>query len=486
MERRTRSWGTAPWYGYKRSPASNPMRWLPAAIIDFSLLFITSTTMAAESSSGLPSGLIRAVAESQGLIELVVDKSRILGLKTAASRVSIVNPDIADIQVISPSEIVLTGQAAGETTMVVWDENNDHAVVDVRVTWNLGALQSQLDRLFPDDIITCRSIEGGIALEGMVSSLDKLERVVALAERYSPDILNMLNVPGVHQVLLEVRIAELARDARREIGSNLLSNSSSFQGMNRIGGLITPGEGLGELSVADAVTLFFGFPNSDLEVFIQALQDRGVLRILAEPNLVAASGESASFLVGGEFPVPVAQGSGGGSVAITVEWREFGVRLSFLPTVYGDGRIRLHLRPEVSDLDFTAGVQLQGFLIPAIVSRNAETTVDLVDSQTFAIAGLISSKSDGVVRKVPALGNVPILGGLFRSAEFQQEETELVMIVTPHLIAPLQKNQVASIELPGQNFEPPTDKEFYKDGTIEKQVYNDGADTPSFVDRYDY
>lgn len=446
-------------------------------IADLTAVVVLLAVVGAEGAptmGGAP-GLIQAITNSQDRLELVVNKSRVLELAQPASRVSIVNPEIADVQIVSPKQVVVTGTSIGETTLMVWNEDESrHSVMDVAVTFNLPALQAQLDRLFPNDSISCKSIEGAIALEGRVSDIENLEHAVHLAETYTPKVLNMLQVPGLHQVLVEVRIAELSREFRREFGVNgIFNDGNNFIGGNRTGGLITPN--LNEITVSDAVNLFFGFPNSNVDIFVQALQRKGLLRILAEPNLVAVSGEPASFLVGGEFPVPVVQGGGGiaNNTSITISWREFGVRLNFTPTVYGDGKIRLHLRPEVSDLDFANGISSQGFLIPTLVERRAETTVELQDGQSFAIAGLISSKSEATMRKVPGLGNVPILGTLMRSKEFQEEETELVMIVTPHLVAAMQPAQVADIELPGEHYEPPSNKDFYLNGELETQTYND-------------
>ncbi len=478
MNVRQRAWGDAP-----RRPSTNQCRLfaltgLPAVAGTLVLLlWLVASPAFAAPTLGTSNGFIRSVAESEGCIEVVVNKSQVLQLTRPAAKVSVVNPEIADVQIISPQQIVVTGQEAGETTLVVWDESEDNAIFDVTVIWNIASLQKQIDTLFPNDYVTCRSVEGAVALEGQVASLESLERIVELAGNYSPVVLNLLQVPGVHQVLVEVRIAELSREFRRELGTNMLMNSQDFMGVNRVGGLITPDGALDSLTLNDAISLMFGFPNSDIQAFVQALQQKGLLRILAEPNLVALSGEPASFLVGGEFPVPVVQGGAGSSnTSITVEWREFGVRLNFTPTVYGNGKIRLHLQPEVSDLDFTSGVQTQGFVIPGILQRRAETTVDLIDGQTFAIAGLISAKSDTTVRKVPALGNVPILGALFRSSEFQEEETEMVMLVTPHLVEPMQSEQLAGIQLPGEDFEGPSDKDFYLHGQIETQEYHDFDD----------
>ncbi len=470
---RTRLWGNAP-LNTQKATSRNTNRFAVSFVALSQILFAASPL--ADSISEGTDGMIRTISESQGQIELIVNKSRLVGLKRAATQVSVVNPEIADVQIISPKDIVVTGQATGETTLVIWDEQDRHFILDVHVTWNIAALQAQLDTLFPNDEITCRAVEGAIVVEGTVSTLEKLERIVELAEQYSPNVLNLLRIPGVHQVLLEVRIAELSREYRRALGSNLMFTDNDFNAVSRVGGLITPIGG-GSVTLNDAVNLLFGFPNNDLEMFLQALQQKGMLRILAEPNLVAVSGESASFLVGGEFPVPVAQGTTGGNIAITIEWREFGVRLNFTPTVSGEGKIRLNLRPEVSDLDFTSGIQAQGFVIPAVVSRHAETTVELNDNQTFAIAGLLNSKSDSTVRKVPMLGRVPVLGSLFRSSDFQEEETELVMIVTPHLVSPLDPDQVKKIELPGEGFKSPTDRELYLKGSIETETYSDPPTT---------
>jgi pilus assembly protein CpaC len=301
--------------------------------------------------------------------------------------------------------------------------------------------------------------------------------------------VDLTRVAGGQQVQVQVRIAEASRTALRSLGINALQSGMQdgvFFGASQVGSAgggafnpvsIGPPEGAlagGELvpyrftadvTVSPLVTLLAGFPRADLEFFIQALAENAYLRILAEPNLIALSGETASFLAGGEFPIPVIQGGQAGGNAITIEYKEFGVRLDFRPVVLGDNRIRLHVAPEVSSLSDTGAVELQGFRIPAVVTRRAETTVELKSGETFAMAGLLQQTNEGRNTRVPGLGDLPILGALFRSTRYQRGETELVVLVTASLVEPMLSASLPP--LPGAMHVPPSDWEVYAEGRIE-------------------
>ncbi|MCE5262619.1 MAG: type II and III secretion system protein family protein, partial [Deltaproteobacteria bacterium] len=313
----------------------------------------------------------------------------------------------------------------------------------------------------------------GITLSGTVSGAGNLTQIVKLAEAYAPldkttnkpRILNMLQTGGLHQVMLEVRVSEMSRTLMQRLGVNL---TAAFT--NR-------GNTFGLSFLKDPATL----PNSILSgifhtgdvnwtVLIDALKENGLTKVLAEPTLITLSGRSASFLAGGEFPIPVPQNSGG-STTITIEYKTFGVGLNFTPTVLDNGKISMMVNPEVSDLDFTRAISLQGYIIPSINTRRVSTVIELGDGQSFAVAGLLKDDLREVVSKFPLLGDIPILGALFRSSEYQKNETELVIIVTPHLVKPL---DMAKQTLPTDAFIEPDEFEFYLLGSMEGRGKGDG------------
>jgi pilus assembly protein CpaC len=286
----------------------------------------------------------------------------------------------------------------------------------------------------------------------------------------------MTSVAGVQQVQLQVRVAEVSRTALRTLSVNTLYADNDFFGGVTIGPSngtsllsdIEIGPGNFDTAFSPAVTIFAGVPRANFETFLQAIAENQYLRILANPTLVALSGEQASFLAGGEFPIPVVQGSGASGTSISVDYREFGVRVTFQPIVLGDGTIRLYVSPEVSDLSSVGAVEIEGFSIPALIIRKAETTLELKSGQTFAMAGLIQDKDEAINARIPGLGDLPILGPLFRSVRYQKNETELVVLVTASLVEPMSLAAVGP--LPGFSHNEPNDWEFYIDGKIEGNI----------------
>jgi pilus assembly protein CpaC len=286
-------------------------------------------------------------------------------------------------------------------------------------------------------------------------------------------------VAGTQQVLLRCTIAEVSRSATRELGFNGYAYGHDFFGVNQLNqiqpvNIGTPGGVNVEtgnlfpraifnspVSVGTQSTIYFGLPQAQMEIFVQALAENGLLRVLAEPNLVATSGQSASFLAGGEFPVPVPQGLD----TVTIEWKKFGVQLDFTPAVLPGQRIRLKVAPTVSELDFSTAVQLSGFVVPGLTERHAETSVEVGNGQTFVIAGLLSDSARAVSRRVPGLGDVPVLGALFRSVSYRKNQTELMILVTPELVAPMDPQQVPTV--PGENHTDPNDFELYGLGQLD-------------------
>ena len=311
----------------------------------------------------------------------------------------------------------------------------------------------------------------GIALSGTVSSTANLSQALAMGETYFPGkVVNLLQVGGIHQVMLEVRIAEISRSLLKRLGVNFnyISGSGNNLGLSLLGSLTSlpkggfPSAGIDVSSVVNGIIRFMA-GGTTWTFFIDALKEEGLLNILAEPTLITLSGKTANFLAGGEFPIPVPQGTGAGTT-ITIEYKPFGVGLSFTPTVLSEDKINMQVAPEVSQLDFSKGVSVGGYLVPSLSTRRVSTVVELADGQSFAIAGLLSHDIREVASKFPVLGEVPVLGSLFRSSNFQKNETELIVIVTPHLVKPLDRSKQP---LPTDQYIEPDDFEFYLMGQLE-------------------
>ncbi|MEW6333635.1 MAG: type II and III secretion system protein family protein, partial [Thermodesulfobacteriota bacterium] len=319
-----------------------------------------------------------------------------------------------------------------------------------------------------------------ITLSGVVSSATNLSQVLALSESHYPKrVINLLEVGGMHQVMLEVRVAEMSRSLLRRLGVNFsyLMESGMNLGISLLGNLTRlPSQGwpANPLVVSDKVGALFRFTGAGATwtTFIDALKDEGLLKIMAEPTLITLSGKTANFLAGGEFPVPVPQEGG----TTTVQYKAFGVGLNFSPVVLSSKKISMQVAPEVSDLDFSNAIQIGGYVIPALTTRRVSTTVELGDGQSFAIAGLLKDNIREVVSKFPLLGDIPVLGALFRSTSFLKNETELIIIVTPRLVKPMNP---ARQTLPTDRYIEPNDFEFYLLGAMEGHPRDDRAAVPS-------
>jgi pilus assembly protein CpaC len=418
----------------------------------------------------------RAVLITEGLDEgklgLVMNKSAVLSTRTAYKRVSIGAPEIADVNPIGPNNILVTAKKPGTTQLIVWDDGDRSQVVDVAVSIDLAALQDQFKQQFPGSKIDVSMANGQVVLRGQAPSLLVAEQAAQIAAPYAPKVLNFIEISGGQQVMLQVRFAEVSRSANDQLGFNFGStDGKSFFGNNigqvsPLGTQAVGSNGAVALSIPSpnpAVTLFGtgAVGNSAFAYYIAALRENNLLRVLAEPNLTAISGQQASFLAGGSFPVPVTQGGGSGSggTAITVEYRSFGVKLNFTPVVLGDGKIRLKVAPEVSDLDFTTAVRFNGFVIPGLTERKLETTIELREGQTFALAGLLNNSVSSTKDVTPVLGDLPVLGALFRSVRYQRKETELVVICTPRLVEAMNPAQVPL--LPGEKWRHPSEAELF-------------------------
>jgi pilus assembly protein CpaC len=442
-----------------------------------------SATSASAQSAPTTQRANRLTAEgvdADGRVRLMVNKTAVVTTNQPFKQVSIGNPEVADVTVMGPNNVLITAKRQGSTQLIVWDDNNKSQVADVLVGMDLDGLQADLNGVFPGGKVQATSMNGAIALRGQVPDLKTAESMVAMAQPYSPRVLNMLEVAGGQQVMLQVRFAEVSRRATNALGVNFAAADGVFGIGNNIGQLAPSGfdpdvsglVGPIQSNTGAGVTLFGAGQagNTAFRYFVNALRQNNLLRVLAEPNLVAMSGQEASFLAGGEFPIPVPQTGVGGGSTITIEYREFGVRLNMVPLVLGNGRIRLKLNPEVSDLDFSSPLTIQGSRIPIVNKRTVSTTIELADGQSFAIAGLLDHAVAATKDVTPGLGDIPVLGALFRSVRYERRETELVVLVTPKLVEAMDPSQVPP--LPGESWRHPDELELYFNQDI-------GGETPA-------
>ena len=391
----------------------------------------------------LPLGVLGAqeTTSAPSVINVAKGSSAVIEHPTTLERVLITDPEVADAVPVSGTEVVINGNLAGSTTLLLWGLDGSRATYTVRVGVNTAFIQEELGRLLPGSGITVAGAGNSVILSGDRIAPRTAERALALASSLSngSEIVDHISVPDRAQVLLRVRLAEVTRSAVQNVGSRFLRvDPTNLRGADEVGvgaaGFLGDFLGSGpDVTFSDAVNFYLFHEPSNVSAFIRALRDEGSFRSLAEPNLLAFPGEEASFLAGGEFPFPVVQGQTG---AVTVDYREFGVRLNFVAEITNSGAIRLKVAPEVSSLDFGAGLELQGFRIPAVLSRRAETVVELQEGQTFAIAGLLDSQINRSDRRVPFLGDIPIIGSLFRARELRDAQTELLVLVTPQLVYP--------------------------------------------------
>jgi pilus assembly protein CpaC len=434
-------------------------------------------------SSGRVMAAGEPVINSTEQILLLVGRSAVVRTDRAIQRVSLSTPEIADAMVTAPRELLVHGKAPGTISLFVWSDNGRITNYEVIVRRDLTALEGQIRRQFPNEPIAVAVNGKDVVLSGIVSAKHVIDRAGQLAAGYVDKPENIVNMmrqtesPMTSQVMLRVRFAEVGRSAMQELGVSM------FTGPNGAGDWLgrsttqqypapTFDQDRG-LVFSDFLNLFLFDAKNNIGGAIKALQNKGLFQSLAEPNLIAENGKEASFLAGGEFPIPIAQG-GSGSVAISVMFKEFGVRLNFTPTVTSDNRVRLKVRPEVSTLDFANAIVLQGFRIPALSTRRTETELELDNGQTFAVAGLLNNTMTESLQKVPGIGDIPILGYLFRSKAAQKNRTELVVMITPEILpqsspgvtsetprmqepylGPLPQNK--QLEMPGPAFTPQGD-----------------------------
>jgi pilus assembly protein CpaC len=417
-------------------------------------------------------------------IDVVAGSSTMISLPSRIERVVVSDPAIADARPVSAQEVVLLGRSPGTADIVFRLENGQTVTRHLQVGLDEDQLSDRLRQFFGVDL-EARNVGGTVVLRGVMPNIGTAERVRAYMQSTNMKWIDVTKIAGVQQVQLRVRIAEASRTALRELAvGGVIGGNTVFGGFQPPGGTpfqqvgISPSNGspvndpnfeFDKFPVAGTSTLFMGITGADLEIFLHALSENRYVRLLAEPNLVAISGESATFLVGGEFPIPVVQGSvvGGGST-VTVLYKEFGIRLNFRPEVLGDGKIRLEVAPEVSELSEIGKVNVNGFSIPGLSTRRSSTTVELASGQSFATAGLLRSLDQATVSRVPVLGDMPILGPLFRSVRYEQAQTELVVMVTAEVVEPLYDGM--DRPMPGDLYETPNDWELFVKGQISGAV----------------
>ncbi len=406
--------------------------------------------------------LASAAATTAEELRLTLGKSVVIDYAADIRQISTSNAEIVDASPVSTREVLVHAKGIGAATLVIWDKAGQRTFYNVTVEPNLEPLRRLMRETFPNEDIQVQSSKDSLSLTGHVSSPAVAERAAALAATFAKAVVNNLQVnapPVEKQIMVRVKFAELDRTRASQFGVNLVSTGATNTfGRITTGQFAPPGLDLQnnpggksavQLSISDALNIFAFRPDLDLGAFIKALQSESILQILAEPNLVTTNGKEASFVVGGEFPVPILQG-GAAAGAITIQFREFGIRLTFTPVVTGD-RIRLHLRQEVSTIDLANSVQFNGFVVPALSTRRAETDIELSQGQSFVVAGLLDNRESEAYSKLPGLGSLPVLGALFKSREVKQSRSELVMIVTPELTHPLEPGEPEPLPtFPGQ------------------------------------
>jgi pilus assembly protein CpaC len=436
------------------------------------IVLTSMTLLMLMASPAQTSNKLQQMLSEPEILNLTAGRTMVLRSDQPVSRVYVTNPEVAKADVFSPREIVLTGVKAGSTTLNVWHNKETISLYTLNVSFDLSRLKQKLNSMFPEEKeLRVSAAHETITLSGRVSSTAVLSEIMSVAKSYAAEdkITNLVQVGGVHQVMLEVRVAEMSRSLGRQLGVNFGYDRNGDFGVTTLGGLSNlnwdensfPGFP-DEFSISNSINALFRFHKGSASWtgLIDALKSEGLVKIMAEPTLIALSGQSASFLAGGEFPYPVPQGLG----TVAIEYRDFGVGLEFTPKVLSNEKININVTPSVSELDFSRGLQLEGITVPGLSKRMASTTVELADGQSFAIAGLLSESVKDNVNKFPFLGDVPVLGALFRSKSFQKGETELVIIATPHLVQPL---DMADQTLPTDFYREPNDAEFYILGAMQ-------------------
>ena len=403
-------------------------------------------------------------------LTLLVGRSQHMTLPWAAKGASLTDPAVADVQVLTPQLLLVTGKSVGTTSLLAWSESGQTLETAVSVTSDLGRLEADLAALFPSCTLKVTQAQNVVIISGSFERAEQADSLHRYLEAQKVAFVDMTTLAGVQQVQVQVRMAEVSRTALRALGFNALSSGSTAFGGMSLSNLTSPSIPSGSASISAIspnITLFGGLTNGDLVAFVRALAQNDYLRVLAEPNLVAQSGAEANFLAGGEVPIPVVQGGTGGAAgSISIQFKPFGISLRFRPTVLGEGTIRLEVFSEVSEVSDTVETvtQIGPVRTPSFITRRADTTLEMKSGQTFAMAGLLSERTSATSARIPVLGDVPILGALFRSIEYKKGETEMLVLVTASLVEPVSELNLP--DLPGGTHTDPNDWQLYLMGAI--------------------
>jgi pilus assembly protein CpaC len=413
------------------------------------ILSVAQTSLAQNAVSGS----FENPAKEPTQINVLVGQSRVINFDKPIGRFSVSNPDVAEAVLVAPDQVLVNGKAFGQVNFIAWakEGSGQFIVFDVFVRANLSLIDSQIRALFPKDDVRLSQANGSVVISGTVAEAKTAQEVEAVVKAAGFNVVNMLQSPAkpVAQVQLQVRVAEVSRSKMRELGTSYgyvqhgtIGYLNSGAGPSQLQHTsMSPGAVAAETFLSPALNLFLGNGAAGLQGMLRALKSVGAIRSLAEPNLIAMDGQQASFLAGGEFPIPIIQ-TGSDKAAVTIVFKEYGVRLNFKPTIIDEDHIRLELEPEVSTIDFSNGVKFDGFVIPALKTRRAKTGVELRDGQSFALAGLLDNNEVQSFSKVPGIGDIPVLGNLFKSKSFTKQETELMFIVTAQLVKPVRPDDL--------------------------------------------
>jgi pilus assembly protein CpaC len=426
---------------------------LIAALVGIVLLGLPAAAHAQETSVAAS---FERVQQESIPINVLVGQSRVINFDRKIGRFSVSNPEVAEAVLVAPDQVLVNGKGFGQVNFIAWEKDTGKFLVfDVFVRANLSLIDSQIRALFPKDDIRLSQANGSVVISGSVKNPLVAQQAELVVKAAGFQTVNMLTSPAGDkpQVQLMVRVAEVSRTKAREIAPSYGFAHNTSVGYLNSGNSPTTIKDVATspltssllTSIAPPLNLLLGNGTSGLTGFLRALKSVGAIRSLAEPNLIAMDGQEASFLAGGEFPVPIVQG-GGDKVAVTIVWKEYGVRLNFKPTIIDEDHIRLEMEPEVSTIDFANGVKFEGFLIPALKTRRAKTGVELRDGQSFALAGLLDNNETQTMSKVPGVGDLPIIGNLFKSKSFQKDETELMFFVTAQLVKPMNRDDLPQMK----------------------------------------
>jgi pilus assembly protein CpaC len=433
-----------------RSRISRRVSLLLASLIT---IFATSVARAQENSYKASFGQNKESIS----VNVLVGQSRVINFDRPVGRFSVSNPEIAEAVLVTPDQVLVNGKAFGQVNFIAWEQSGGQFLVfDVYVRANLSLIDSQIRALFPKDDIRLSQANGSVVISGSVSNAAMASQVQSVIEAAGFKTVNMLTSPTANatQVQLQVRVAEVNRNKLRDYGTSFTSLPqggtggyvNSGPGPTVLGGTATSPAGAAlDLIVQPALNLFIFNRQINTGAYLRMLRQEGAFRELAEPNLIAMNGQQASFLAGGEFPVPVLQTNLGGTGGITIVWKEYGVRLNFKPTIIDEDHIRLELEPEVSTIDFNNGVRFNNFVIPALRTRRAKTGVELRDGQSFALAGLLDNSETKTLSRIPIVSEIPVIGALFKSKNFEKKETELMFFVTAHLVKPVNTDDLPNM-----------------------------------------